>query len=169
MVGSIGYGVGVRSSSEALPERGWVASDPHLLCEVVLGRVLTATWTVVGTADTWPTSLPERAECRNGALSVPFRLAFRAGDRRAFLATDGALVVPHDGVSELSLTWSVAEPVVSAAAGGPDRGVECGVSAHGEWTLQVGAGAPAGASTCKMRLQSGAVLRHEVRVVRTVP
>ncbi len=166
-VGSLGYAVGVRSSAEALPEKGWQSDDPHVLCEVFLGRVLTATWTVNGRAGDWPTTLPERAECHNGALHVPFSLGFRLGDQNAFRAASGALVVPHDGEAPVAVSWEVAELAVAANALGPDRGVVCGVGTGGEWTVRLGPGALAGPTTCEVTLASGTIVKSEVLVVRT--
>jgi hypothetical protein len=165
--GSIGYAMGVRSSSEPLPEGAWVSDDPHVLCEVFLGRVLTATWTVAGRAESWPTELPATAECRNGAQRVPFALAFRLGDRDAFVANSGTLVVPHDGEAPLAVRWQAASPAVSAIALGPDRGVACGVNGGGDWTLQLGPSSLAGPLVCQLTLASGVVVENEVLVVRT--
>jgi hypothetical protein len=166
--GSIGYGIGVHSAKDSLPEKGWEASDPHVLCEVFLGRLLTATWTVTGRADAWPTTLPSGAECRNGTLSVPFGLGFRLGGQRAYVIATGALVVPHTGLEPLVVTWPESALVVSAIRTGPERGVGCGVSPHGEWIVQLGVDALAGPSTCELRLQGGTVVSHEVLVVRTL-
>jgi hypothetical protein len=166
-VGPSSFGVGVPLPKAASLDAPWVSSDPRVSCDGLHGCV-NVKFAIPTRAD-WPYTLPTEVTCRQGEVVVTVPLDFTAPSAGAWIAADGALVVPHHAHETVAGVAPAPIPGLRAARVEPAvDGFTCGVDDQGgvrTVRYQVDLASAASAATCRLELEDGSVREQPIVAV----